>query len=120
MRCKIQEKRTERGAGPTNEFLFAVFLVFVLIALVSGLFIPKSARADNLNRLRWEAPPALVADVLMSETVDGRVGDTRCLKARTDVLEETSGVDRKRRVEEIRSFAATSADQVGANRRSPD
>ena len=112
-------KKTERGAGSTNEFLFAVFLVFVLIALVSGFFIPKSARADNLDRLRWEAPPALVADALMREAVDGRVGDTRCLKARTDVL-ETSGVDRKRRVEEISSLAATSADHVGANRRSPD
>jgi hypothetical protein len=65
-------KKTERGAGSTNEFLFAVFLVFVLIA-VSGFFIPKSARADNLDRLRWEAPPALVADVLIREAVDGRV-----------------------------------------------
>ncbi len=71
-------KRNDRGAGPVNEFLFTAFLILVFIALVSGVFIPKSVRAESLNRLRWEAPPARVADVLIREAVDGRVADARC------------------------------------------
>jgi hypothetical protein len=110
-------KRKERGAGPVNEFLFTAFLVLLFIALVSGVFIPRNARAESLDRLRWEAPPALVADVLIRKAVDGRVADARCLKARTDVL-ETIGVDRKGYVEGVRSPA--SADDLRANGRTPD
>jgi hypothetical protein len=111
-------KRKERGAGPVNEFLFTAFLVLIFIALVSGVFIPKNARAESLDR-RWEAPPALVADVLIREAVYGRVADARCLKARTDVL-ETVGMDRKGYVEGVRSLVAASADDLRAHGRTPD
>jgi hypothetical protein len=107
-------KRKERGAGPVNEFLFTAFLVLVFIAMLSGFFIPKNARAESLDRLRWEAPPALVADALMREAVDGRVADARCLKARTDVLVSFS-VDRKGYVDRVRSLVAASADDLLAN-----
>jgi hypothetical protein len=112
-------KRKERGAGPVNEFLFTVFLVVLFIALISGFFIPKNARAESLDRLRWAAAPALVADVLMREAVDGRVAEARCLKARTDVL-ETVGMDRKGYVEGARNLVAASADNLRALGRTPD
>jgi hypothetical protein len=112
-------KRKERRAGPVNEFLFTAFLVLLFIALVSGFFIPKNARAESLDRLRWEAPPALVADVLIREAVDSRVADARCLKARTDVL-ETVGMDRKGYVEGERNLVAASADDLRALGRTPD
>ena len=67
----------------------------------------------------WEAPPALVADVLMREAVEGRGADARCLKARTDVL-DTAGVDRKRHGKGMDSLVAASADHAGANRRTLD
>jgi hypothetical protein len=55
-----------------NEYLFAIFMVLVALAVVFGLSIPRSARAEPLeHRLNRHAPPALVADILMREAVDG-------------------------------------------------
>jgi hypothetical protein len=52
-----QRNLPPRPARAQNEVLFTIFMVLVVIALMFGVFLPKSVRADSLDRLRWEAPP---------------------------------------------------------------
>ena len=85
------------------------YLVLIILAVALCLAMVLQVRADDrLDRLRWQAPPALVADILIREAIDGRVSDTRCLKARTDVLESV-GVDRKRDIDRVRHNLSTAA-----------
>lgn len=108
-----------RPARSQNEMLFTVFLVFVLVGLMFGVFIPKSVKADALDRLRWEAPPARVADVLMQKAVDARIADSRCLEARSEVL-ATVGVDAKSLIDRKRSLVVSPGGGLHANLRIPD
>ena len=94
--------------GPKNLHLFKIYLAFIAAGIVLGLLLPLSSRAETLDRLNRQAPPALVADILIREAIDGRVSDTRCLKARTDVLESV-GVDRKRDIDRVRHNLSTAA-----------
>ena len=92
--------------APRNQELFNIYLVIVGIAILLALVLPSHAE-ELRDRLNWEAPPALVADILIREAVDRDVSDPRCLKARTHVLESV-GVDRERDIERMRhDFAAT-------------
>jgi hypothetical protein len=70
-----------------NELLFTVCMVVVVVAVMFGAFVPRSAGAQSLNRLLWEAPPSVVADVLIRNAVDGRMVDARCLNARPEALQ---------------------------------
>jgi len=100
-----------------NEFLFTVFMVLVVIAVVLGFIMPKSVSAEPLDRLRWKASPALVVDVLI-RAVDGRVADDRCLNARTDVR-ELDHVDWKDHVQGM-SLLVSTADALRPNGHTPD
>ena len=86
-----------------NEYLFAIFMVFVAIAVVFGLSIPKSVRAEPLeHRLNRQAPPALVADVLLRRAADGGTGDARWLKAHTDALNDPVSIERDGDLKRVR------------------
>jgi hypothetical protein len=86
-----------------KEYLFAVFMVFVAVALVFGLSIPKSLRAEPLeHRLNRHAPPALVADILLRRAADGRTADPRCLKAHADVLNDPFSIERDGDLKRVR------------------
>jgi hypothetical protein len=70
-----QRRNVPKPDKAKNEYLFAIFMVFVAIAVVFGLSIPKSVRAEPLeHRLNRQAPPALVADILLRRAADGRTG----------------------------------------------
>lgn len=113
------DRRTPpRPARSQNEVLFTIFLVFVLVGLVFGVFIPKSVKAKGLDHLRWEAPPAQVADVLMQKAVDARTADSG-LEARSDVL-ATAGMDGKSLVDGKRSLVGFRAEGLPSNLRTPD
>ena len=93
-----------------NEELFRIYLLIVAIMLILALVVPSPVQLERakLDRLSGQAPPTFVANVVVCVGVDGRVTDTRCLKARTDVLESV-GVDRKRDIERVRHNLSTAA-----------
>jgi hypothetical protein len=67
------------------------------------------------NRLSWNAPPQLVADVLMREAVDGRAADGRCLANRADAL-ETAGLDGTRTAAAMDHLIASRTGSLPAHR----
>jgi hypothetical protein len=97
------------GEAPRNQELFNIYLVIVSIAILLALLLPSHAE-ELRDRLNWEAPPALVADILIREAVDRGVTEPRCLKARTHVLESV-GVDRERDIERMRDNLAPVTDR---------
>jgi hypothetical protein len=65
-----QHDEVPKPAKAKNEYLFAIFMAIVAIAVVFGLSIPKSVRAEPLeHRLDRQAPPACVAAILIREAV---------------------------------------------------
>lgn len=87
---QLPEKERNNNPEPAraqNEFLFTLFMVFVAMAVVLGLFVPRSVSAQPLDRLRWEASPSVVADVVIRNALDGRAVDVRCLNACVETLE---------------------------------
>ena len=97
------------GEAPRNQELFNIYLVIVGIAILLALLLPSHAE-ELRDRLNWEAPPALVADILIREAVDRGVTDPRCLKARSDVLEPV-GVDRERDTKGLHHDLAAATDR---------
>ena len=96
------------GEAPRNQELFNIYLVIVGIAILLALVLPSHAE-ELRDRLNWEAPPALVADILIREAVD-RGSDPRCLKARTHLLESVR-MDRERDIEQVRHNLAAVTDR---------
>jgi hypothetical protein len=122
--CAMQHTEEKRNVVPQlarakNEFLFTVFMVLVVIAVVLGFTVPKRVSAEPLDRLRWKAPPALVADVLIGDAIDGRVADDRCLNARLDAPVLVR-VDRKDHVHGMGSLVVSTADALRPYGRTPD
>lgn len=96
---KGYQKQCAASNGPKNLDVFKIYLGFVAVGLLLGLLLPYSARAETLDRLDRQAPPALVADIFIREAFDGRVSSKRCLQARTDL--ESLRVDGKRDIERM-------------------
>ncbi len=105
----IRRREQPRPDQAKNEDLFTIYLVVVGIALFLGFVIPVKAE-ELRDRHKWQAPPALVADILIREAVDGDVSDLRRLKARTHVL-ELVGVDGERDIERMRHDLAAVTDR---------
>jgi hypothetical protein len=112
-----KEEPAPRTRGEKHASLFYVYLAFVGAAMALAIFAPRQAMAEEMrNRLSWNAPPQLVADVLMREAVDGRAADARCLANRADAL-ETAGLDGTRNAAAMDNLTASRTGSPSADRR---
>ena len=96
-----------------NEDLFRVYLLIVAIMVILALVLPSPVQVERakLDRLSGQAPATFVANVFVCVGVDGRVTDTSCLKARTDV-QEPVGMDREGYIEGVGRYLTTSANSL--------
>ena len=95
---------------PKHEELFRIYLLIVAIMLILALIVPSPVQLERakLDRLSGQAPSPLVANIFVCVGVDGRMTDTGCLKARTD-MQESVGMDREGHVKRVRRYLTTAA-----------
>ena len=98
---------------PKHEELFRIYLFVVAIMIILALVVPSPVQLERakLDRLSGQAPATFVANVFVCVGVDGRVTDTGCLKARTNV-QEAVGVDGKGHIEGVRRYLTTTANSL--------
>ena len=98
---------------PKHEELFRIYLFVVAIMVILALVVPSPVQVERpkLDRLSGQAPATFVANVFVCVGVDGRVTDTSCLKARTDV-QEPVGMDREGYIEGVGRYLTTSANSL--------
>ena len=108
-----ERKQCAPDEKPKNEELFRIYLFVVAIMIILALVVPSPVQLERakLDRLSGQTPATFVANVFVCVGVDGRVTDTYCLKARTDV-QEPVGVDRKGHVEGVRRYLTTAANSL--------